>query len=246
MTAVHVADRVHRLNDGIVNFYLVEDGGKLTLVDAGGARHWDLLLRTLASIGRRLEDLDAVVLTHAHADHTGVAEQARSEAGASVRVHRADAVAATTGVSGKAEIGYGRYVLRLEAYRTLVTLSRAGGLKIVPVAQVSTFDDGETIDAPGRPRAVHAPGHTEGSCAIHFEDRRVLLTGDCLVTRNPFTGRVGPQIMPAGLNRDSGMALTSLDVFSPLPVDVILPGHGEPWTRGAAEAVSRAKAAGRS
>jgi glyoxylase-like metal-dependent hydrolase (beta-lactamase superfamily II) len=74
----------------------------------------------------------------------------------------------------------------------------------------------------------------------------VLLTGDCLVTRNPFTGRVGPQIMPAGLNGDSGTALTSLDVLSPLPVDVILPGHGEPWTRGAGEAVSRAKAAGRS
>jgi glyoxylase-like metal-dependent hydrolase (beta-lactamase superfamily II) len=246
MRAVQVADRVHRLNHGIVNFYLVEDGGKLSLVDAGGTRHWDLLVRTLASIGRSLDDLEAVVLTHAHADHTGVAERARSEAGASVRVHRADAGAATTGAAGKAEAGYGRYLVRLEAYRTLVTLSRAGALTIVPVAEVSSFEDGETIDVPGRPRAVLAPGHTEGSCAILLEERRVLLTGDCLVTRNPFTGRVGPQIMPAGLNRDSAMALRSLDVFSPLPVDVILPGHGEPWTGGVAEAVGRAKAAGRS
>ena len=36
---------------------------------------------------------------------------------------------------------------------------------IVPIAEVSTFGDGETIDVPGRPRAVHAPGHTEGSAS---------------------------------------------------------------------------------
>jgi hypothetical protein len=35
----------------------------------------------------------------------------------------------------------------------------------------------------------------------------VLLTGDVLATRNPLTGRVGPQVMPSGLNRDTPMAL---------------------------------------
>lgn len=82
-------------------------------------------------------------------------------------------------------------------------LVRRGAARVVPVADLSTFDDGETLDLPGRPRVVHAPGHTEGSCALFLEDRKALLTGDCLVTWNAFTGRVGPQIMPAGLNRDS-------------------------------------------
>ena len=211
---MEVAGRVHRLNDGIVNFYLVEDGGRLTLVDAGGTRHWDLLLRTLASIGRRLDDLEAVVLTHAHSDHVGFAERARTEAEADVHVHRSDAEAARTGATGKAEAGYGRYLLRWEAYRTLLTLSRAGALKIVPVEVVSAYEEGQTIDVPGRPRVVHMPGHTEGSCSILLEERRALVTGDCLVTRNPFTGRVGPQIMPAGLNEDSAGALRSLDAIA--------------------------------
>jgi glyoxylase-like metal-dependent hydrolase (beta-lactamase superfamily II) len=241
---MEVADRVHRVHDGIVNFHLVEDGGRLTLIDAGGSRHWDLLGRTLASIGRRVDDLEAVVLTHAHSDHVGFAERARSEADATVHVHGADAEAATTGATGKAEAGYGRYLLRLEAYRTLFTLARAGATKIVPVHVVSSFEDGDTLDVPGRPRILHCPGHTEGSCSILLEDRRALVTGDCLVTRNPFTGRVGPQIMPAGLNEDSARALRSLDALASEGADTVLPGHGEPWTGGVAEAVRLAKEAG--
>ena len=72
----------------------------------------------------------------------------------------------------------------------------------------------------------------------------MLLTGDVLATRNPLTGRVGPQVMPSGLNRDTPQALRSLDVLERVPADVLLPGHGEPWTDGAAEAARLARVAG--
>ncbi len=72
------------------------------------------------------------------------------------------------------------------------------------------------------------------------------MTGDSLVTKNPLTGRKGPQIMPDALNRDSAQALRSLDALEGLPADLVLPGHGDPWTEGAAKAVRLARAAGRS
>ena len=72
----------------------------------------------------------------------------------------------------------------------------------------------------------------------------MLLTGDMLATRNPLTGRVGPQIMPSGLNRDTPQALGSLEVLDRIAADILLPGHGEPWTDGAAEAARLARAAG--
>jgi glyoxylase-like metal-dependent hydrolase (beta-lactamase superfamily II) len=112
------------------------------------------------------------------------------------------------------------------------------------VKEVATFADGETLDLPGHPRAVHAPGHTLGSAALLLEGRRVLLTGDVLATRNPLTGRLGPQIMPSGLNRDTPQALRSLAALDGISAEVLLPGHGEPWTEGAAEAVRLARAAG--
>ena len=87
---MQVAEGVHRLTGGVCNFYLVEDGGKLVLVDAGAPRDWDLLVRTLGTLGRGLEDLDAVLLTHAHSDHVGFAERARDTASVPVWVHQAD------------------------------------------------------------------------------------------------------------------------------------------------------------
>jgi len=111
---------------------------------------------------------------------------------------------------------------------------------------VSTFAHGETIDVPGGPRAVHAPGHTPGSAALLFEGRRLLLTGDVLITKNPLTGRLGPQIMPSGLNQDTDLALNSLTALEGVPADLLLPGHGEPWSEGATEAAHLARVAGRS
>jgi glyoxylase-like metal-dependent hydrolase (beta-lactamase superfamily II) len=243
---MRVADGIHRLTQGVVNFYVVEEAGKLTLIDAGAPRDWEMFVRTVGSLGRALDDLDAVLLTHAHSDHTGFAEQVRTEGRAAVWIHGADAETARTGTPPKNEAGVGRYLLRPEAYRTLFGLMRRKGLKIVPIHEVSTFGDGETIEVPGRPRVVHAPGHTEGSCTILLERQRTLVTGDALATRNPLTGRTGPQIGPDGLNRDSAQALRSLDALASLPVDLVLPGHGEPWTEGIAEAVRLAKIAGRS
>lgn len=117
---------------------------------------------------------------------------------------------------------------------------------MIPVKEVSAFADGETIDVPGNPRVVHAPGHTRGSAALLVAGRRVLLTGDVLATRNPLTGRIGPQIMPSGLNEDTPLALASLAALQELRADLLLPGHGEPWRGDVAEAVRRAKAASRS
>ena len=63
---------------------------------------------------------------------------------------------------------------------------------------------------------------------VLLEGRRLPFTGDGLVTRNPLTGRQGPQVMPRALNRDSRQALQSLAKLEDLPADVVLPGHGEP------------------
>ena len=71
----------------------------------------------------------------------------------------------------------------------------------------------------------------------------MLLVGGVLATRNPLTGRVGPQIMPSGRNRDTPQALRS-PVLDGVPAEVLLPGHGEPWTEGAAEAARLARMTG--
>lgn len=242
---MEVAEGVHRLTQGVANFYLVEEAGKLTLVDAGTPKDWSRFTRYVEKLGNKIDDLDTVLLTHAHADHIGFAERARTAARARVWVHNQDAELARTGKpSGGNDGTMARYLLKAEFWRTLWVLGRGGATKIIPVHEVSTFGDQETLDVPGRPRVVHAPGHTSGCAALLLDSRGVLLTGDVVCTRNPLTGRVGPQIMPAAFNRDSKQALASLDQFDGVPAGTLLPGHGEPWTHGVEEAIRAARTAG--
>jgi len=243
---MEVAKGVRRCSLGVTNWYLVEEGGRTVLVDAGAPKDWSLLLSTIAERGLALNDLDAILLTHAHPDHTGFAEQARSKAGARVWVHEADVAVAKGAKQPKNEAGVVRYLVHPATYRTAFSLMSRGAGRLVPIAEVSAFSDGETVDVPGRPRVVHTPGHTDGHSCLLFEDRDALMCGDALVTLNPLTGRHGPQIMPAGLNRDSGQALRSLDRLKGFGDTVLLPGHGDPFRDGAAEAVRLARAAGRS
>ncbi|MGQ0797271.1 MAG: MBL fold metallo-hydrolase [Methanobacteriota archaeon] len=234
------------MTNGVSNFYLIEDEGRLLLVDAGTPRDWDVFMHAASTLGRNPNQLEAILLTHAHPDHTGFAERGRTDAGAAVWIHEADAAVAKGGTPGKNEGRLLPYLRYAESWRTWFRLARRGGTKLVPILEVSVFTDGQTIEAPGRPRAIHVPGHTPGMAAVFFEHRRALLTGDCLVTRNPLTGRKGPQVMPSALNRDTGQALRSLSALEEIPAHVMLPGHGEPWTEGAREAVRLARTAARS
>jgi len=239
-----VAEGIHRLTNGVANFYLIEESGKLMLVDAGAPKDWSLLGQAVRELGMDLSDLDAVLLTHAHTDHTGFAEQARATTGARVWVHRDDVEMARTGEVGPRDGKTRAYLLHAAFWRTLLVLSRRGATKIIPIREVSGFSDGETLDVPGKPRVVHAPGHTDGSAAILLEDRGILFTGDVLCTHNALTGRSGPQIMPSGLNTDTPRALASLASLAGIKAGLLLPGHGDPWTGGVEDAIRRARIAG--
>ena len=237
-----VAPGVHRLGNEIVNYYLVEADGGLTLVDAGLPAFYGELEAFLRSRGRSVADIDALLLTHAHSDHVGIAEKVR-QAGVPVRVGEADAEQARTGKNHPREGGMLRYFRYGATWRLLAVGMRNGAYKPVKIAEVATLGEGE-LDVPGRPRAIPTPGHSPGHTVLHFERQGALIAGDALCTWNPLTGRPGPQIMPGAFSFSNDQAMASLARIEGIEAGVLLPGHGDPWTAGIAVAVARAREAG--
>ena len=93
-----IAPGVHRIGSGMVNSYLVEEAGAVTIIDAGAPSYWGDLPGELAAMGRTLADVRTVVLTHGHSDHMGFAERIRRERGTPIQVHELDAGRAPGGV----------------------------------------------------------------------------------------------------------------------------------------------------
>jgi glyoxylase-like metal-dependent hydrolase (beta-lactamase superfamily II) len=232
-----VAPRIRRLGDDIVNSYLVEDGGQVVIVDAGVPAYWGLLPNELSAIGRSLDDVRAVVLTHGHSDHVGYAERARGH-GIPIRIHELDAALARAEVPNPAQ-GFGPTRL-VPLLSFLVWSARKGALRIPRIQEVSTFGDGATLDLPGAPVVIHVPGHTPGSAALHFPGHDALFVGDALATYAVTTGRHGPRIAP--FTADSEQALASLARLEDIGASLVLPGHGEAWRDGAAAAVRAVRA----
>ena len=68
---MRVADGIERIHENIINVYLVEEAGRLTVVDTGFPGNWPLLVAGLVGIGHMLADVEAILITHAHVDHVG-------------------------------------------------------------------------------------------------------------------------------------------------------------------------------
>ena len=187
-----------------------------------------------------------MVLTHAHVDHTGFAEQARVQVGATVYAHEAEGELMRHRYRmAQHERHPLLYVGNAATRRAMAAMLATAAFRGRPIREFETFGAGDVLDrVPGSPRVVFTPGHTFGHSALHLPDRDVIFTGDALVTRNPYTGATGPQLVARAATADSMRALESLDRIAETGAGLLLTGHGEPWARGAAEAARLARAAG--
>ena len=229
---MEIAPNLHRIGNHIVAVYLVVTPDGVTVIDAGLPGHYGDLVTELGSIGRSLDDIRGVVITHGDSDHIGFAERLRREHHVPVYVHHADAARA----KGAKPPATPTPKMKLGPLLQFVGYSlRKNGLRGIHLTDVVEVSDGDTLDLPGAPQIIGMPGHSPGSIAVWMPVVDAVFVGDGLTTRHVLTGAEGPA--PAPFTDDPEQALESLSVLLPTGATWVLPGHGAPWGGGVEAAV---------
>jgi glyoxylase-like metal-dependent hydrolase (beta-lactamase superfamily II) len=190
-------------------------------------------------MGRFPVHIRALLLTHGDVDHLGFAERLRQEHGVPVFVGEADAAEARGEVPKPDAVRDRMRVVPMTKF--LVYGLTHGGLRSTPIKEVTPIDGATKLDVPGAPAVIPLPGHTPGSLAYHVPSVDAIFMGDAMTTRSVTTGIVGPAVAPFTV--DPAGAVASLDALDGLSAGWVLPGHGDAWTGGLAEALQRIRAA---
>lgn len=216
--------------EGHNNVYLFE-GEETTLVDTGDrlAETRESLEDELAERGLSVADVDRILLTHWHGDHTGLAGDIQDRSGATVHVHAADAPLVEGGdeVWDELSADHEQYIeewgmpdeerseLRswLDAYSSMTSN-----------ADVTTFEDGDTFDCGDGLTVVHAPGHTAGMCLFELGNGEELLSGDALLPK--YTPNVGGADLR--VHQPLETYLQTLSRIADADYDRAWPGHRDP------------------
>lgn len=151
-----------------------------------------------------------ILLTHGHFDHLGAVEGLMKRYGIVCQVHAAEERLVRQ--AGTYAFRFAREALRVPRGLTFF----AAGVEALDWAD-------RTVEV------IPTPGHTAGSVALAV-DRAFVFTGDTL-----FRERIGPTTYPES---DPEAIVSSVArLLERLPdTCVIFPGHGRPWTVGAARA----------
>ncbi len=233
---------------GRVNTYLIEDD-PLTLLDSGpnSGTTLDALERALAAHGRRVEDLELIVISHQHIDHLGLVSILARRSGAQVAAldllaprveHWKEGMDADDAFAERVMTEHGipqdvRFALLAvsQSYR-----SWGAAAKVTrPLAAGS-----ELVLRDRTLRVLHRPGHSPSDTIFHDERRGIVLGADHLIkhiSSNPLISRP----LQDGTAGDGGtlperphaleIYMESLRATRAMEnVDLVLAGHGEPVT----------------
>ncbi len=228
---------------GPANVYAIEDeGGGLLLFDAGlgSPDAYAALEDGFRRIGRRFDEVRRVVVSHGHVDHYGGTRFVQERHGGElpVYVHPADAYKLSEGGWRWRDQAphYGRYLLRLGVPAdVLAAIARAGeksfGLAR-PVASTRPIGEGDVLRTRHLTLEVlHMPGHTPGLVCLYDRAHRIFLSDDHLLEKispNPLI-ELGPN-GEEGHFRPLLAYLDGLRRVHMLEIDLVLPGHGAPFS----------------
>lgn len=241
LTVEQVSPRMHVAITPHVNWAIYRGTDGTTLIDSGYPGQFPLLRQSLREVGVDLDDVAAVLITHAHIDHLGGAARLNAEFGTPVVTSLRESAHLRRDYLEQAGVGDVLGALRrpgvLRWAFHVLPLMDGDPARSVPGGAEFDIVDGRVV-VPGGPRALSLSGHTSGHTGYEFEAEGVLVLGDAVVTGHGTTRRYGPQLLPTMFHHDLASASASVNGVADSSATVFIPGHGPVW-RGSATEIAR-------
>ncbi len=214
------------------NFYLVEEEGQLSLIDAGinSGKCWEAFTHLLNCKGFSFEDLERIIITHNHEDHVGLVDRIVAKRNIPVYVpdksiHRL-----------KRDKDFFR--MRIEFFARLykeMGCGEAGEKQIRKLEDAFENHDKKRIQADLTPidhetiaglELIPTPGHSPDHLVFLDREREWLFGGDLLIDHISSNALVEPD--REGVRIKTVLELEkSLKKLRSYNVQVVFPGHGE-------------------
>lgn len=218
-----------------INVYLIRGDKGYLLVDSGW--NTDISFNTmhnhLVKTGISFGDISQIMVTHIHPDHYGMAGRIKQLSGATLAMHpreeeliesryihldgllhETDQMLVANGIPHDEMVAMRDATVGMEKY-------------IVTAYPDIKLRDGDTITTGEFTfRVVWTPGHSSGHLCLYEPDKKILLSGDHILPR------ITPNISvhPQSIENPLGRYIDALKEVRLLDVELVLPGHDEPFT----------------
>lgn len=225
-----------------VNSYLVE-GPPLTLVDCGVdmPNSWKAFKEQLDVLGYRPEQVERIVITHAHPDHMGFARRVQERSGATIYVGEHEAKSFDANYEERLKrMGpvYREFFSRLGIGEDVMQYM-AGMQEMVrgiapPFEEYETLAEGDHIEFKDfELEVLYNPGHTYGLICLQEPERKFLFSNDHLLQETS----PSPVLDLGGEGEDDFekkfRSLVSyyeqIQRVGEMEFTCVLPGHGKPF-----------------
>jgi len=180
---------IHLVDNTFANVYLIVRKEKIIAIDAGLPEEYEKVLEYIDSLRRFPEEVETIIITHAHYDHVGSLKALKDATGANIAAH-------------EEEIPY-------------LTGEKTFGRMITPVeVEISLKDDDEIHGL----KVIHSPGHTPGSICLLDLETKALFVGDLVMEENGKLEEIPHQYsLDPMKNREAIRKLLDVDFVHLLP-----------------------------
>lgn len=198
--------------------YLIETPAALFLIDGGVAGNGRRILKRIADIGRKPEELLFALITHGHADHFGGLAEVQEASQCAIICHPAHADTVRTGgmlVSPGLNV-FGKI------YERIATVALPM-MKPPKLRRVFSAEDGSQLHRFGLPgRILYTPGHSTGDLTVVLDDGSAFV-GD-LVQGRRLPRITSPEFSIMAVDEPAMFA--SWRALLGSGAKVLYPGHG--------------------